>query len=926
MEYKGSSNRMLDQNLIRNKFQNSKSAWVRSFTLESIKCLIVCRGPVRKEAIDTFKEAGIKEYGILLSEKDSIVYPKALAPELRDFDFPKNIHRVPDYMGSGKDEKVERIKQIISIAKENGYTHLFAGYGFMAEDSEFIEAIEVAGLTFMGPGSHVAKGAGAKDEAKKLAEELNVSVTPGVNNITALALLRKIGNSKEALAKIAKEHSIPFSYNDSKNIEENAENLLQASYTKLVELVTIPDLQKEAEVLTEERIWSKFPGRRVRYKYIGGGGGKGQRVINKKEEISSAVMEILAESKVTAPGSNRNFLIELNIENTRHNEIQVIGNGDWCLSLGGRDCSVQMHEQKLLEVSLTQEQLLEEIKNYEPISKTKVKVLEEDLKCLQEMERDAEVFCKAVGLNSVSTFESIVEGTKHFFMEVNTRIQVEHRVTEMAYRLKFTNPDDEKDFFYLDSLIEAMAMLSIHGKRVPKPVRVVRNISGAEVRINATNRSLQPHAGGYINSWSSPLPDEIRDDQGIGTRNPDTGSFVIYHLAGAYDSNIALVISHGKDRKENLEKLGNIIRKTELRGVNLETNLLVHYGLISWILGKDPMFKPSTQFMTSYLAGIGALESIVKDIDLEVLWKDIQVKSGPDAKATLAKKLTLILRPLEKIFSNPHVLGGFLGLHDGKAWKIESGKVEFLQNPIEILDFLYEYLNLEERPNAPSSEKIWDHDEAILKEARAFYKELKDRKFPENWKDLDQAINQGKFPSGIDPELGKKIQSAHAGFQVGLSILKVLCNLGEKSKFSKIGVDERFEAVFPKEFLESKTRDPFIKALSPPPKASSDEIIAPMGGMFYAREAPNLPPLISEGEHFQAGQPLFIIEVMKMFNKISVPFSGTITKNLMQDSDGKIISKGQAIFKITPDEVLKEESEEEILKRKKEVSLSLIEG
>lgn len=915
---------MLDRNLQRMKFTESDSAWIRSFSLESIKCLIVCRGPVRKEAIDIFRESGVKEYGILLSEKDSIVYPKALAPELRDFDFPKNIHRVPDYMGAGQDEKVARIKQIIGIAKDNGYTHLFAGYGFMAEDSEFIEAIEKSGLKFMGPGSHVAKGAGAKDEAKKLAESLKVKVTPGVNNISALVLAKKAGGSKDGLVKIASEKQISFTYNDSLSVEDNAENLLQAGYGKQVELVTIPELQKEAEIQTEERIWSKYPGKRVRYKYIGGGGGKGQRVIQKKEDISSAVMEILAESKVTAPGSNRNFLIELNIENTRHNEIQVIGNGEWCITLGGRDCSVQMHEQKLLEVSLTQEQLVEEIKEYEKISQTKAKVLQADLKVLQEMEHDAQVFCKAVKLDSVSTFESIVSGTDHFFMEVNTRIQVEHRVTEMAYRLRFTNPDDPNDYFYLDSLIEAMAMLSVHGTRVPEPKRVVRNISGAEVRINATNRSLQPHAGGIINHWSSPLSDEIRDDQGIGTRNPDTGAFVHYHLAGAYDSNIALLITHGKNRRDNLEKLANILRKTELRGANLETNLLVHYGLAAWILGKDAMFKPSTQFMTAYLAGIGALETIVRDIDLEILWKDMNSKVDGAAKPVLAKKMTLILRPLEKLFANPHVLGGFLGLYDGKAWKTEAGKVVFLKNPVEILDSLYHYLHLEERPYAPSSEKIWDHDEKIMAQARAFYKDLSTKGFASDWLELDASIRNGKFPSGITAELGAKIQAAHAGFQLGLNVLQMLPNLSERSGFAKIAVDENLNEVIPPEFQDSKTRTTFIKALSPPPKASSDEIIAPMGGMFYAREAPNLPPLINEGDKFQAGQPLFIIEVMKMFNKISVPFSGTINRNVMQDADGKIITKGQTIFKITPDEMIQEESPEAILKRKKEVTLGLV--
>ena len=60
----------------KSKFHESTSEWVRQFDLTSIKCLIVCRGPVRKEAMDVFDEIGVKEYGILLSEKDSVVYPR----------------------------------------------------------------------------------------------------------------------------------------------------------------------------------------------------------------------------------------------------------------------------------------------------------------------------------------------------------------------------------------------------------------------------------------------------------------------------------------------------------------------------------------------------------------------------------------------------------------------------------------------------------------------------------------------------------------------------------------------------------------------------------------------------------------------------------------------------------------------------------
>ena len=104
---------MLDENLNPGRFSQAPSPWTRSFALEHVKCLIVCRGPVRKEAIDVFEDVGLREYGMLLSEKDSVVYPRTYAPELRGFRFPQNVHRVPDYVGAGQEEKQARIQQIV---------------------------------------------------------------------------------------------------------------------------------------------------------------------------------------------------------------------------------------------------------------------------------------------------------------------------------------------------------------------------------------------------------------------------------------------------------------------------------------------------------------------------------------------------------------------------------------------------------------------------------------------------------------------------------------------------------------------------------------------------------------------------------------------------------------------------------------------
>lgn len=294
---------------------------------------------------------------------------------------------------------------------------------------------------------------------------------------------------------------------------------------------------------------------------------------------------------------------------------------------------------------------------------------------------------------------------------------------------------------------------------------------------------------------------------------------------------------------------------------------------------------------------------------------------------SLNRKHTLTIRPIEKLLSSPHLLAGFLGFHENYSWKISDGKAEFLRNPVLILNDLYYYLNLEDVENKLPCDKIWDHDKLILNNAISFYEKIenligKNEKFS----DLEKIFSKTESPNSekISNELWGKCRASHKGFQVGMELLLMLPKVGILSKFYELGIDDELGAIIPQQFLEETSREKFIKFLSPPPKAKSDEIVAPMGGMFYSKEAPNLPELIKVGDSFSAGQPLFIIEVMKMFNKISVPFSGKIIQSLMENSDGKIVTKGQTLFKVEPDEVVKEETEEEIIQRKKKVTLELL--
>ena len=922
------------------RLSTADSEWVRSFTCAELKPLVVCRGPIRKEAMDVYQEMGISHYGILLSEKDSIVYANALSPELRQLTDSRRVHRVPDYTGASKEERVERIHQIIKIAHDNGYDSIFAGYGFMAEDEEFVAAIEKAGLKFIGPCSATQAGAGKKDEAKRTALKVDVSVTPGIDNVTARTLLKKFP-TREKLLKLAEAEDLVCDNKvlaDAKlPLEKLADHILMASYAKGIDLFSVEELcaQVKAEV-TE--LFKKYPRSRFRLKAIGGGGGKGQRILggslltaknadDKMIEKAAAeapgmVREVLNEVKANGVGDNKNVLIELNIEQTRHNEIQLLGNGKWCIALGGRDCSLQMHEQKLLEVSVTQEGLLAAIDAAKTAgSKAEVKALESDLKVLRRMEEESERFGLAVGLDSASTFECIVDRDHHYFMEVNTRIQVEHRVTELCYSLKFTNPKNKNDFFVVDSLVEAMALLAQHKQRLPKPERVMRFNAAVEARLNATDDSLSPHAGGMIRYWSTPLEGEIRDDQGICLVNPDTGMFMKYKVAGAYDSNIALLLTKGNNRLDSYEYLAKVLSNTVLRGSDLATNLKFHYGLVNWFLGTNVNAKPTTRFVVPYLTLVGQLKEEANKLDpvyaflqakkhygklIAEMFADqpeIVAKEQKNISELLDRKGTLITRPIEQLLADPHMLSGWLSLHH-KNFRKENGKLVWLRNPLVVLEETYAYLNMSFREGAPAAEVIWGHDNELLQRGLRFYATLRD-KFKlglDDYSKLNEMLQKEKAPKGFDDNTWGQIRSAHFGYAAGLELLGLLFLIAEQTKFFELQVTDDLEVIIPEHLNDPDLQARMKKILVPPPSTKADEIVAICGGMYYGQEAPGMPPFVTEGMHFEKGQPLYIVEVMKMFNKIGAPFSGTIDKILMQGADGTIVQKGLPLFKVTPDE------------------------
>jgi biotin carboxyl carrier protein len=501
-----------------------------------------------------------------------------------------------------------------------------------------------------------------------------------------------------------------------------------------------------------------------------------------------------------------------------------------------------------------------------------------DLNTLRRMEAEAERFGRAVKLDSASTFECIVEGARHFFMEVNTRIQVEHRVSELCYALRFENPGAAGDGFEVHSLVEAMALIAKHKTALPKPVRVPREGAAVEARLNATDRSLSPHAGGVIVHWSDPIEGEIRDDQGISIKNPDTGLFMRYRLAGAYDSNVALLLATGGDRRESYERSHEILRATTLRGQDLATNLEFHFGLVGWFLANGVWAQPTTKFVVPYLTLVGLLKQEAISVDVEHAFKRlsktalarIEGAAADAARTILELKETLLSRPLRRLLDEPHYLSAWLSKHK-HDFDFQGDQVVWKKNPVQIVAELYHLLHMEFTQGAAPASVIWSHDHEQLQVGLRFYEKLATRAPASvDFRELDAALRAEAPAFGFDA-----------------------------ATWAKVRADMTVE--IPERLFDPALQAAMKKVLVPPPVMKSDEIVAITGGMFYAQEAPTMPAFVEKGTRFKAGDPLYLVEVMKMFNKVLAPFAGTIDEVLVQES-GAIVQKGQPLFKVTPDE------------------------
>ncbi|MCK4893211.1 MAG: acetyl-CoA carboxylase biotin carboxylase subunit [Calditrichia bacterium] len=286
---------------------------------------------------------------------------------------------------------------------------------------------------------------------------------------------------------------------------------------------------------SEAREMAKELGYPVILKAVAGGGGKGMRIVKDPKSLENSYM--MAKAEAEAAFGNSDLYLEKYIESPRHIEIQLVGDQEGnMIYLGERECSIQRRHQKLIEESPS------------PIITDKIRKI---------MGETAVKGALHVGYYSTGTIEYLVDkDLNYYFMEMNTRIQVEHPVTEMVYQV---------DLIKEQIKVAAGETLTLKQNQL-KPVG-----HSIECRINAEDPS-----NNFI-----PSPGEVTSfyqPGGPGTR-VDTHIYASYQISPYYDSLIAKLVVWGKDRQESISRLNRALDEFVVEGI--KTTIPFHKYVIS---------------------------------------------------------------------------------------------------------------------------------------------------------------------------------------------------------------------------------------------------------------------------------------------------------------------------------------------------------
>ncbi|TCO72508.1 acetyl-CoA carboxylase biotin carboxylase subunit [Rhodovulum euryhalinum] len=413
------------------------------------KILIANRGEIACRIIETAHRMGIATVAVH-SEADALSRHVAMADEA-----------VPIGAAPPADSYL-RADRIISAARATGAQAIHPGYGFLSENPDFVDAVDRAGLTFIGPSADAIRAMGLKDAAKALMEKVGVPVVPGYHGANQ----------------------------DDAHLEGAAEAI---GYPVLI-------------------------------KAVAGGGGKGMRKVTRAADFAAALAS--ARSEARNAFGNDAVLIEKYIEQPRHIEVQVFGDGTNAVHLYERDCSLQRRHQKVIEEAPAPGMTPE----------------------MRAAMGDAAVrAATAIGYKGAGTIEFIVDGSqglhpdRFWFMEMNTRLQVEHPVTEAVTGL---------DLVEWQLRVAAGEGLPLTQDQIPL------NGHAFEARLYAEDvpAGFLPATGRLAHLA---FPPGIRADTGVRTGDA---------ISPFYDPMIAKVITHGPTRAVALNRLARALEETEVAG------------------------------------------------------------------------------------------------------------------------------------------------------------------------------------------------------------------------------------------------------------------------------------------------------------------------------------------------------------------------
>ncbi len=412
------------------------------------KVLIANRGEIAVRIIRACNEMGIKTVAIF-----SDIDRKALHVRLADEAYSVGpAQAAQSYLN---------MEKIIEVAKESGAEAIHPGYGFFAENYEFVKRVESEGLVFIGPPAEAVKLLGDKVAARKTMKNSGVPIVPGTEV--------EIGSDDQG-ASIAESVGFP-----------------------------------------------------ILIKAVGGGGGKGMRIVREKSELKSALRAASSEAK--SAFADPRIYMEKYLERPRHVEIQILADkfGN-VIHLGERECSIQRRHQKVIEESPS------------PVV---------DEKMRKAMGETAVTATKASGYVNAGTIEFLVESDRNFyFLESNTRLQVEHPVTEMV-----TGIDLAKEQLRIAS-----------GSRLSyKQEDIKWRGSAIECRIYAEDpeNNFLPSTG-VVHSYWEPAGPGIRVDSGL-YEGAEVSLF--------YDPLISKLLAWGENRAEAIDRMKRALSEYRISGV-----------------------------------------------------------------------------------------------------------------------------------------------------------------------------------------------------------------------------------------------------------------------------------------------------------------------------------------------------------------------